>query len=209
MKYNELIQLYFERSNAILTYWMIFVTGIGALIAFSAARKDLTVRPMLFMSLGFLMFASLDIIGLLDVNAQRRAVIIAINQYPLPSDSYERALINTSRANIVKSFIPFTDAEVLVLHLTIDLLTIAGLWLVSYKGFQRSTGSVPFRQIIQKPKTRFFFILSSVCCGISVFASAPFWAMGWPKTFLTTWLILMIPAPIFIVLTIFFAIKEK
>ena len=40
MKYNELIQLYFERSNALQGYWTLYVLIIGGLLAFSSLRKQ-------------------------------------------------------------------------------------------------------------------------------------------------------------------------
>ena len=39
MKYDELIQLYFERSNALQGYWTLYVVIVGGLLAFSSLRK--------------------------------------------------------------------------------------------------------------------------------------------------------------------------
>src|SRR6266853_1950214 len=40
MNYNELIQLYFERSNALQGYWNLYVVVVGGLLAFSSLRKQ-------------------------------------------------------------------------------------------------------------------------------------------------------------------------
>ena len=39
MKYDQLIQLYFERSNALQAYWTLYVVIVGGLLAFSSLRK--------------------------------------------------------------------------------------------------------------------------------------------------------------------------
>jgi hypothetical protein len=40
MTYHDLIQLYFERSNALQSYWTLYVVVIGGLLAFSSIRKE-------------------------------------------------------------------------------------------------------------------------------------------------------------------------
>ena len=39
MKYNDLIQLYFERTTALQNYWTLYVVIVGGLLAFSSLRK--------------------------------------------------------------------------------------------------------------------------------------------------------------------------
>ena len=43
MNYNELIQLYFERANAMQAYWNLYVVIVGGLLAFSSMRKQPTI----------------------------------------------------------------------------------------------------------------------------------------------------------------------
>ena len=40
MNYNELIQLYFERSTAMQQYWNLYVIIVGGVLAFSSLRKQ-------------------------------------------------------------------------------------------------------------------------------------------------------------------------
>src|SRR6059058_3816573 len=40
MNYNELIQLYFERADAMQAYWNLYVIIVGGLLAFSSMRKQ-------------------------------------------------------------------------------------------------------------------------------------------------------------------------
>jgi len=68
------------------------------------------------------------------------------------------------------------------------------------------------RQSVGRPKTRLFAFLSLVWLGVCVCASAPFWLDNWPPTFSDgEWLclLLMLPEPVFIVLTIVFALTEQ
>jgi len=41
MNYNELIQLYFERSTAMQQYWNLYVIIVGGVLAFSSLRTGL------------------------------------------------------------------------------------------------------------------------------------------------------------------------
>ena len=40
MTYSELVQMYFERSNALQWYWTLYVIVIGGLLAFASLRKQ-------------------------------------------------------------------------------------------------------------------------------------------------------------------------
>ena len=57
MKYNELIQLYFERSNALQAYWTLYVVIVGGLLAFSSLRKLPAAVTTLIVTLLFGLFA--------------------------------------------------------------------------------------------------------------------------------------------------------
>src|SRR5438552_18824404 len=53
MNYNDLIQLYFERSNALQGYWNLYVVVVGGLLAFSSLRKQPAVITTLIVSVLF------------------------------------------------------------------------------------------------------------------------------------------------------------
>src|SRR5436305_443863 len=57
MNYNELIQLYFERSNALQGYWNLYVVVVGGLLAFSSLRKQPAAITTLVVSVLFCLFA--------------------------------------------------------------------------------------------------------------------------------------------------------
>ena len=58
MKYDELIQLYFERSNALQAYWTLYVVIVGGMLAFSSMRKLPAAVTTLIVTLLFGLFAS-------------------------------------------------------------------------------------------------------------------------------------------------------
>jgi len=57
MNYNELIQLYFERSNALQMYWNLYVVIVGGLLAFSSLRKQPAAITTVIVSVLFGLFA--------------------------------------------------------------------------------------------------------------------------------------------------------
>ena len=68
MNYSELVQLYFERSNSLQSYWTLYVVVIGGLLAFSSIRKQGDRLTTLLVSILFSFFAykNLDAITTLD-----------------------------------------------------------------------------------------------------------------------------------------------
>src|SRR6266480_1936501 len=57
MKYNDLIQLYFERTTALQNYWTLYVVIVGGLLAFSSLRKQPAALTTLIVSILFGLFA--------------------------------------------------------------------------------------------------------------------------------------------------------
>ena len=51
MKYNDLIQLYFERTTALQNYWTLYVVIVGGLLAFSSLRKQPAALTTLIVSI--------------------------------------------------------------------------------------------------------------------------------------------------------------
>src|SRR5437899_12287282 len=57
MNYNELIQLYFERSNAMQQYWNLYVIIVGGVLAFSSLRKQPAAITTVLVCILFGLFA--------------------------------------------------------------------------------------------------------------------------------------------------------
>ena len=84
MNYNELIQLYFERSNAMQQYWNLYVIIVGGVLAFSSLRKQPAAVTTALVCVLFGLFAYENLDAMKDTTGQRFAT--------LEADSYARHL---------------------------------------------------------------------------------------------------------------------
>src|SRR5256885_3459976 len=80
MNYNELIQLYFERSNAMQQYWNLYVVIVGGVLAFSSLRKQPAAITTALVCILFALFAYENLGAMKDTTAQRFAALEAIKQ---------------------------------------------------------------------------------------------------------------------------------
>jgi len=125
MNYNELIQLYFERSTAMQQYWNLYVIIVGGVLAFSSLRKQPAAITTVLVCILFGLFAYNNLDAMKDTTAQRFATIDAIKQFdsgagaPSPSKQVRDLLEPT--------LTPATYNSVRVTHVTSDILTIAAL----------------------------------------------------------------------------------
>src|SRR5437588_11534346 len=80
MKYDQLIQLYFERSTALQWYWTIYVLVIGGLLAYSSFRqtRDLITTALVTVLFSFFAYKNLDAIH--DVTRERFATLQLIKE---------------------------------------------------------------------------------------------------------------------------------
>ena len=81
MNYNELIQLYFERSNAMQQYWNLYVVIVGGVLAFSSLRKQPAAITTTLVCILFALFAYENLGAMKDITAQRFATLEAIKQF--------------------------------------------------------------------------------------------------------------------------------
>jgi hypothetical protein len=138
MKYDELIQLYFERSNALQAYWTLYVVIVGGLLAFSSLRKLPAAVTTLIVTLLFGLFAYENLDAILTATKQRHATLAAIKQ----SDSSAAAEIKPVRDLLEPTLTPAAESAVQRTHLVSDLLIILGLWAMELRR-RRNAGSVP------------------------------------------------------------------
>lgn len=125
MNYNELIQLYFGRSNAMQDFWNLYVLVVGGILAFSSVRKQPAAITTLLVCLLFALFAYENMGAMKDCTAQRFAVLAAVKQF----DANGGATTNPKavRDLLEPTLTPATWQSVKVTHLTSDVLTIAAL----------------------------------------------------------------------------------
>ncbi|HZK81634.1 MAG TPA: hypothetical protein VFC46_11215 [Humisphaera sp.] len=128
MHYADLVQLYFERSNALQWYWTLYVVIIGGLLAFSSLRVRRDAITGLLVTLLFCMFAYKNLGAIHDTTLQRMAALDAIHQLPADSSDTRRigALINPT--------LVAPDYEgIRNFHIASDLVTIAALWAMELR----------------------------------------------------------------------------
>jgi hypothetical protein len=123
MNYNELIELYFERSNAMQQYWNLYVVIVGGVLAFSSLRKQPAAITTALVCILFALFAYENLDAMKDTTAQRFATIEAIKQF----DSGAGTPLKQVRDLLESTLTPATFGSVKVTHIVSDLLTIAAL----------------------------------------------------------------------------------
>jgi hypothetical protein len=125
MNYDQLIQLYFERSNAMQEYWNLYVIIVGGVLAFSSLRKQPAAVTTVLVCILFGLFAYENLDAMHDTTAQRFATIEAIKQF----DSGAAAAGGSTqiRKLLEPTLTPATYGSVRATHVTSDVLTIAAL----------------------------------------------------------------------------------
>jgi hypothetical protein len=138
MKYDELIQFYFERSNALQAYWTLYVVIVAGLLAFSSLRKLPAAVTTLIVTLLFGLFAYENLDAILTVTRQRHAMLAAIKQSDSGSTAAE---IKPVRDLLEPTLTPAAESSVQRTHLVSDLLTILGLWAMELQR-RKNAGSL-------------------------------------------------------------------
>jgi len=123
MNYNELIQLYFERSHAMQEYWNLYVLIVGGVLAFSSLRKQPAAITTALVCILFALFAYNNLDAMKDTTAQRFATLQGIKEF----DSAGAAETRKVRDLIEPTLTPATYDNVRRTHVISDLLTIAAL----------------------------------------------------------------------------------
>ena len=132
MNYNELIQLYFERSNAMQQYWNLYVIIVGGVLAFSSLRKQPAAITTALVCILFALFAYENLDAMKDTTAQRFATPEAIKQF----DSGAAVAATSSgqvRDLLEPTLTPATFGSVKATHIISDLLTITALWAMELR----------------------------------------------------------------------------
>jgi hypothetical protein len=131
MNYNELIQLFFERSTAMQAYWNLYVLIVGGLLAFSSLRKQPAPITTLIVSVLFALFAYKNLDAMYDTTAQRFATLQAIKQFDTTGSTAPTA--KPVRDLLEPTLNPATYSSVRATHITSDILTIAALWAMELR----------------------------------------------------------------------------
>src|SRR4051794_31320868 len=130
MKYGDLIQLYFERSNSLQWYWTIYVIVIGGLLAFSSLRQRPDVLTALLVSVLYCFFAYKNLGVIRDVSMQRFAILDTAKSFTaLTMDPNESLL----RITVEPTLAPPEYPGVRNFHIASDVLTVAAIWSMEWR----------------------------------------------------------------------------
>jgi hypothetical protein len=131
MRYADLIQLYFDRSNALQWYWTIYVVIVGGLLAFSSLRTRPDRITGVLVSVLFAMFAYKNLGAIHDTTMQRIAALQALREFPTagPDAANEHRVAQALEPTLVT---PAYEG-VRNFHIASDVLTIAALWAMELR----------------------------------------------------------------------------
>jgi hypothetical protein len=129
MRYADLVQLYFDRSNALQSYWTLYVVVIGGLLAFSSLRKDRNFLVAGLVTVLYVCFAYKNLGAIGDATAQRLAILDAIKQFSIASNAPADAdAERTVRGLLEPTLTPPNFGGTRTFHVASDVLTVAALW---------------------------------------------------------------------------------
>lgn len=132
MSYDQLIQIYFERSNALQWYWTVYVVIVGGLLAFSSIRKQRDIVTAALVTVLFCFFAYKNCGAIHDVTDQRLAILQMITQStPLEAGAPHYALLEATLR-------PPEYEGVRNFHIASDLLTILAVWAMERRRWRAS-----------------------------------------------------------------------
>ena len=131
MRYADLIDLYFHRSNALQWYWTVYVVVIGGLLAFSSLRQRPDMITAVLVSVLYLCFAYKNLGAIHDVTMERYAILSAIRDYA-PSGE-QGGDLQATRRKIEATLNPPEYPGVRNFHIACDVLTVAALWAMEWR----------------------------------------------------------------------------
>lgn len=130
MTYSDLIQTYFERSNALQWYWTLYVVIIGGLLAFASLRKTPDRVTTILVTLLFCFFAYKNLGAILDVSVQRFAILGAMKE---TTDAHHDAAVGIASKFLVPTLQAPTLDGIRIFHIASTLLTVAALWTMELR----------------------------------------------------------------------------
>jgi hypothetical protein len=124
LSYKDALDMFFERSNAMQTFWNFYLTVIFALIALFASIRPVRNLNVLkwCVLLGFIVFAIVNLGALVNVADQRLRLAGVVGRL---------ASTDVASSTLAPSLDPPQVWQVWVLHIVGDLVTIAAIWLLT------------------------------------------------------------------------------
>ncbi len=138
MNFSQLIDLYFERSNALQWLWTLYVVIVGGLLAFSSLRQRPDKVTALLVLILFSFFAYKNLGAIHEVTSQRLATLDLIKVYqPYEPSSGERtpelASVRQFRDHVQGTLLPPEWEGVRNFHITSDVVTVLALLAMEWR----------------------------------------------------------------------------
>jgi hypothetical protein len=131
MSYSQLVQLYFDRSNALQWYWTLYVIILGGLLAFSSLRQRKDLVTVALLSLLYAAFAYKNMGALLDVTNERFAILSTMREYRgTDADTTDTIKL---RERLEPTLNPTDYDGVRNFHIACDVLTLLALWAMEWR----------------------------------------------------------------------------
>ncbi|MEX1095277.1 MAG: hypothetical protein WED34_04470 [Planctomycetales bacterium] len=128
MTYAELLDLYFDRSNALQWYWTVYVVVLGGLLAFSSLRQGKDILTTVLVSVLYAAFAYKNLGAIRDVTEQRFAILEALRE-----SANADVDVKPVRERIEPTLVGPADVDIRNFHVACDALTIATLWAMEFR----------------------------------------------------------------------------
>ena len=145
MSYNDLLHLYFDRSNSLQWYWTIYVVVIGGLLAFSSLRQRPDHRTAILVTVLYCFFAYKNLGAIHDVTEQRFAIYNTIRSVPPnPTNSDSSAMLLHSALEPTLQPPEYAGATgVRNFHVATDVLVVLALWAMERRRLRAATLAQP------------------------------------------------------------------
>ena len=131
MRYNELIQAYFERSVALQWYWTVYVLVIGGVLGFSTFRQRPELVTTILVTVLYAGFAYKNLGAIQETAEERQAVRLAIKEYPATGTN--AADVKLARERLEPRMPEYDIPGARYFHLACDLLTVGFLWAKEWR----------------------------------------------------------------------------
>jgi hypothetical protein len=141
MTYNDLVRLYFDRSNALQWYWTLYVIVIGGLLAFSSLRQRKDTVTAVLVAVLFAFFAYKNLGAIHDVSFERFAILSAIKESSPASSASDALDMKRARELLEPTFQPPAYPGVRNFHIASDVLTLAAFWAMEWRRRRLAAGT--------------------------------------------------------------------
>lgn len=127
--FKDAISLFFERSNALQTYWNFYLTVVLGLLAFFGTAKVTSKTKLVaaLVTVAFVGFCAVNLNGLLSIAEQRLNVCSYLAHFECKGD--EVHLLSPLQITLH----PPAKWQVVLLHLFGDAFTIAAIWFLALR----------------------------------------------------------------------------